>query len=60
MLQRPLFTAEHDLFREQVRRFIEREVVPHHARWEAEGIVPRSVWRAAGEGGGTRPASPKE
>ena len=59
MLQRPLFTAEHDLFREQVRRFIEREVVPHHARWEAEGIVPRSVWRAAGEAGLLCPAIPE-
>jgi alkylation response protein AidB-like acyl-CoA dehydrogenase len=39
MLQRPLFTAEHDLFREQVRRFFDREVTPHHARWEAEGIA---------------------
>jgi len=59
MLQRPLFTSEHDLFREQVRRFIEREVVPHHARWEAEGIVPRSVWRAAGEAGLLCPAIPE-
>ena len=59
MLQRPLFTAEHDLFREQVRRFFEREVVPHHARWEAEGIVPRSVWRAAGEAGLLCPAIPE-
>ncbi len=59
MLQRPLFTAEHDLFREQVRRFFEREVVPHHARWEAEGIVPRSVWRAAGVAGLLCPAIPE-
>jgi len=59
MLQRPLFTAEHDLFREQVRRFFEREVVPHHARWEADGIVPRSVWRAAGEAGLLCPAIPE-
>ena len=59
MLQRPLFTAEHDLFREQVRRFFDREVTPHHARWEAEGIVPRAVWRAAGEAGLLCPAIPE-
>ena len=59
MLQRPLFTSEHDLFREQVRRFFDREVTPHHARWEAEGIVPRSVWRAAGAAGLLCPAVPE-
>jgi acyl-CoA dehydrogenase len=59
MLQRTLFTPEHDLFRDQVRRFLEREVVPHHARWEAEGIVPRGVWRAAGAAGLLCPAIPE-
>lgn len=59
MLQRPLFTSEHDLFREQVRRFFDREITPHHARWEAEGIVPRSVWRAAGATGLLCPAIPE-
>ena len=59
MLQRPLFTSEHDLFREQVRRFFDREITPHHARWETEGIVPRSVWRAAGAAGLLCPAIPE-
>jgi len=39
------------MFRDQVRRFVEREIAPHHARWEAEGIVPRDVWRKAGRAG---------
>ncbi len=51
MIPRTLFSAEHDLFRDQVRRFIAAEVVPHHADWEAAGIVPRSVWHKAGEAG---------
>jgi len=51
MLERTLFTAEHDLFRETARRFIEREVTPHHAQWEQDGIVPRELWRRAGEAG---------
>jgi alkylation response protein AidB-like acyl-CoA dehydrogenase len=48
---RPLLEAEHEAFRRTVRAFIEREVTPHHERWEAEGQVSREVWTAAGEQG---------
>ncbi len=48
MIPRTLFTAEHELFRDQVRRFIADEITPHHAEWEKAGIVPRSVWHKAG------------
>src|SRR5438552_2726143 len=41
----------HDIFRASVRRFIEREVKPHHAQWEKDGKVSREVWRKAGEAG---------
>jgi len=51
MLQRHLFSAEHEMFRETVRKFFEREVAPYHAQWEHDGIVPREVWRKAGEAG---------
>ena len=51
MLPRKLFSEEHELYRDQVRRFIEREITPHHAKWEKDKIVPRSVWLAAGEAG---------
>jgi len=46
---RTLFSSDHDLFREQTRRFVEREVMPQHAKWEADGQVSREVWRKAGE-----------
>ena len=55
MLARSLFTEEHEMFRAQVRRFVEKEVVPHHDQWEKDGIVSRDVWRAAGN---WFPASP--
>ena len=45
---RTLFLAEHDHFRAAFRRFVEREVTPHHEEWEAEGCVPRSLWQKAG------------
>src|SRR4051794_8484663 len=45
------YTEEHHLFRVSVRRFIEREVAPHHAQWEKDGVVSREVWRKAGDAG---------
>ncbi|MEV2266527.1 acyl-CoA dehydrogenase family protein [Nonomuraea africana] len=50
-MQRDLFEEEHLLFRETVREFMAREVLPHHAQWEKDGIVPREVWKKAGEVG---------
>ncbi|MEU8200096.1 acyl-CoA dehydrogenase family protein [Streptosporangium sp. NPDC049046] len=48
-MQRDLFEEEHRLFRETVREFLAREVAPHHDQWEKDGIVPREVWKRAGE-----------
>jgi acyl-CoA dehydrogenase len=48
---RKLFSPEHELFREQVRRFCEREIAPHYREWEKAGHSPRDFWRKAGEHG---------
>ncbi len=32
-----------------MRRFCEREIAPFHAAWEEQGVVPRAIWRRAGE-----------
>ena len=48
---RAVLTADHEMFRDQVRRFFEKHVVPHHRQWERDGIVSREVWRQAGEAG---------
>lgn len=45
------YTDEHHLFRDQVRRFFEKEVAPFADTWEKEGMVPRSVWKKMGEQG---------
>ena len=42
---------DHQLLRDQVARFIAREVEPHAAAWEAEGKVPRQVLRQMGAAG---------
>jgi acyl-CoA dehydrogenase len=48
---RTVFSPEHDLFRDTVRRFVATEIVPYHRRWENDGIVPRELWLKAGEAG---------
>ncbi|PJN24929.1 acyl-CoA dehydrogenase family protein [Kitasatospora sp. CB02891] len=50
-MQRELYTEEHEDFRESVRAFLAKEVIPHHARWEQQGIVDRDAWLAAGRAG---------
>ena len=49
MIPRTLFSAEHEAFRDTVRRFIAEHVMPFHADWEHKGQVPRSLWLKAGE-----------
>ncbi len=44
-------TPEHQLLREQIARFLAREVEPVAAAWEVEGCVPRSVLRKLGAAG---------
>src|SRR4030081_3714083 len=51
MIERTIFREEHNIFRESVRRFVDREIVPFHAQWEKDGIVPRELWRKAGAEG---------
>lgn len=51
MFDRKLFDDEHLMFRDAVRKFVEKELVPHHKEWEKAGIVPREVWLKAGEQG---------
>ncbi|WP_433391631.1 acyl-CoA dehydrogenase family protein [Micromonospora sp. KLBMP9576] len=50
-MQQHLYERDHEEFRELCREFLAREAVPHHERWEADGIVDREVWRRAGAAG---------
>ena len=45
------YTEEHRIFREAVRRFFAKEVIPYADEWEEAGIVPKSVWLKMGEQG---------
>jgi alkylation response protein AidB-like acyl-CoA dehydrogenase len=50
-MQRSLYEPEHDAFRDSVRAFCEKQIAPHHADWEKEGVVPRDLWLEAGKQG---------
>ena len=51
MIERNIFSQEHEMWRDSVRKFVEKEIVPHHEQWEKDGIVPRELWLKAGEAG---------
>ncbi|WP_394561607.1 acyl-CoA dehydrogenase family protein [Aquipseudomonas alcaligenes] len=51
MIPRTLFSSEHELFRESVRKFFEQEAVPYHAQWEKDGHIDRALWNKAGDAG---------
>ncbi len=44
-------TEDHLLFREGLRTFLEKEVVPHIDKWEKEGQIDREIWKKFGEMG---------
>ena len=50
-MQRDIFASEHNDFRAMVRAFIAKEVTPYHEKWEADKMVSREAWLAAGRAG---------
>ncbi len=51
MQNRSIYNSDHELFRENVRRFFRAELEPNIEQWEEEGVVPRSLWEKAAENG---------
>lgn len=45
------FNEEHNLFRESLRDFLEREVRPNLEVWEKNGKIPKSIWKKMGDMG---------
>src|SRR5881628_1561826 len=45
----PPFAPEHDLFRQNLRAYVERELTPHALEWDEAGIFPREVFRGMAE-----------
>jgi long-chain-acyl-CoA dehydrogenase len=59
-MQRTLFEAEHELFRDSVRGFVAKELTPNHAEWERVGIMDREAFVKAGAQGFLGMAVPEE
>lgn len=50
-MERTLFNEEHQIFRDQYRKFLQKEVQPQTEAWREAGIVPRDMFRKMGEQG---------
>jgi len=50
-MRREIFTHDHEMFRDQFRRFAEKEIVPKIEHWNAAGTSDRETWRKVGEAG---------
>jgi len=50
-MRRDIFSEEHEMFRGQVRRFVENELVPKIESWNKAGMSDRESWRKMGAAG---------
>jgi len=59
-MQSMYFTEEHQLFRESLKDFLQKEVVPHIEEWESSGTIDRAIWKKFGEMGYFGLSTPEE
>ena len=59
-MRRDLYESDHEAFRESVRAFLDKEVVPNLEQWESDEIVPRELFEIAGRNGFLGMAVPEE
>ena len=50
-MKRKIFDDEHEMFRDSVRSFLQKEIQPHSDKWHEQGIVDREAYLKAGEQG---------
>jgi len=60
MIERTVFTPEHEMFRDAFRKFLEGEAIPYNDQWEEDGQVSREFWQKAGEQGFLGPNVPEK
>src|SRR5258708_37877843 len=51
MMRRDIFSEEHEMFRAQVRRFVDAEIEPKVPEWNRVGMSDRASWRKMGAAG---------
>jgi len=52
-MQATQLTVEHHVFRESLKAFIRKEILPHIDQWEEEGKIDRAIWKKMGDMGFT-------
>src|SRR5271155_2733433 len=50
-MRRDIFTEEHEMFRAQVAKFVDNEIVPKIEQWNRNGMSDRESWRKMGAAG---------
>lgn len=50
-MNHPYLTEDHQLFRQTLRKFLEKEAAPYYDQWEEEREIPRSFWKKMGDQG---------
>ncbi|MEH7352057.1 acyl-CoA dehydrogenase family protein [Neobacillus drentensis] len=50
-MKHPYLNEDHEIFRQSLRKFLEKEAYPFYEQWEEERMIPRSFWRKMGEQG---------
>ncbi|MEH6822651.1 MAG: acyl-CoA dehydrogenase family protein [Motiliproteus sp.] len=58
-MKRYCYEEDHNMFREAFRAFLQKELVPHRDEWRAAGMVPREIYRKAGDNGFLIPQAPE-
>ena len=50
-MKKGMYNEELILFKDSIRVFLKKEVIPFHESWEKKGIVPKEIWTKAGQSG---------
>ncbi|MFK0033644.1 acyl-CoA dehydrogenase family protein [Pseudomonas monteilii] len=59
-MKRASFETEHEMFRDNYRAFLQKEVMPQKAQWRKDGIVPREMFQKMGDLGFLLPWADEE
>ncbi|WP_312473362.1 acyl-CoA dehydrogenase family protein [Neobacillus sp.] len=50
-MKHPYLNEDHEIFRQSLRKFLEKEAYPFYEQWEEARMIPRSFWKKMGEQG---------
>src|SRR5690625_7841321 len=51
VVKKSYLKQEHDIYRTSLRRFLEKEAIPHLEMWKKQQEVPRTFWKKLGQNG---------